>query len=153
MKYKVSGVLLSSCKCKTLFIVLFFVSSSLLAENYGSEIISEIVDVYDADTFRVNINGYPPIIGKSISIRVKGIDAPEIRGKCEYEKAAAQKAKQFTEQMLRSSKLVELKNIERGKYFRILADVYIDGERLAKELIDKGLARPYSGGKRLGWCS
>lgn len=46
---------------------------------------------------------------------------------------------------------IELRNIQRSKYFRILADVYIDGVSLADNLIQSGHARPYDGGKRLGW--
>ena len=53
---------------------------------------------------------------------------------------------------LRSAKVIELRNIQRGKYFRILADVYVDGQNLADGLIRSGHARLYDGGKRLGWC-
>ena len=42
--------------------------------------------------------------------------------------------------------------MQRGKYFRILADVYVDGISLADNLIKAGHARVYDGGKRLGWC-
>ena len=80
------------------------------------------------------------------------MDAPEIRGKCEPEKVLARNAKQYTVQALRSAKTIELRNIQRGKYFRILADVYVDGVSLADSLIKSGHARAYDGGKRLGWC-
>lgn len=121
-------------------------------ENYGSVTVSEVTSIYDADTFRANIDGWPSVIGKRISIRVNGVDAPEIRGKCAKEKAGARAAKQHTVAMLRSAKTIELRNIRRGKYFRLLADVYMDGKNLARSLIDAGLARPYHGGKRLSWC-
>lgn len=49
-------------------------------------------------------------------------------------------------------KTIELKSIQRGNYFRILADAYVDGENLADGLIKSGDARSYEGGKRLGWC-
>ena len=114
--------------------------------------VSEVTSIYDADTFRVNIEGYPAIIGERIPVRVLGVDAPELRGKCESEKLAAREAKQFTVQALRSAKTIELRNIQRGKYFRILADVYIDSKNLADDLIKSGHARVYDGGKRLGWC-
>ncbi|MCW8831420.1 MAG: thermonuclease family protein [Gammaproteobacteria bacterium] len=83
---------------------------------------------------------------------MNGVDAAEIRGKCESEKIAAKKAKQFTVNALRSAKVVELRSIKRGKYFRILADVYVDGLNIAEALIRSGNARPYHGGKRLEWC-
>lgn len=122
--------------------------------SYGNVTVSEIISIYDADTFRVNIKGYPSIVGENISIRVNGVDAPEIKGKCESEKTAAQKAKQFTVEALKSAKTVELRNVKRGKYFRILADVYTDDHQsLAEGLIKSGHARPYDGGKREGWCA
>jgi len=130
-----------------------FVLHSASAETYESVIVSEVTSIYDADTFRVNIAGYPDIIGKHVAIRVKGIDAPEIRGKCESEIKAARIAKQFTVDQLRSGSKIELRNPERGKYFRILADVYIDGKQLSKMLLESGNAREYYGGTRGSWCS
>ena len=55
-------------------------------KEYGNIIVSEITSIYDADTFRVNIKGFPPIAGQNVHIRILGIDAPEIRGKCKIEK-------------------------------------------------------------------
>lgn len=43
--------------------------------------------------------------------------------------------------------------MQRGKYFRFIADVYIDGKNLANLLIEHNLARPYQGGKRQSWCN
>jgi micrococcal nuclease len=120
--------------------------------NYGSAIVSEVTSIYDADTFRANIDGWPAIIGERAPIRVKGVDAPELRGKCEVEKLQARKAKQFTVAKLRGANTVRLDELERGKYFRILAVVYVDGEDLGQALIDAGLARPYDGGTRQSWC-
>ena len=120
---------------------------------YGDIVITEVVSVYDADTFRVNIPGWPDIIGLRAPVRVLGIDAPEIRGKCESEKVAAKVARQFTVDMLANCKKIELRNIKRGKYFRILADVYIDDQSLSEALIESGHARPYDGGTRSGWCA
>ena len=85
-------------------------------------------------------------------IRVLGVDTPEMRGKCQSEKLAARRAKQHTVALLRSAKVIELTNMQRGKYFRILANVIIDGMSLADSLIKNGLARRYDGGKRGGWC-
>ena len=128
-------------------------SATLAADKiYADVIISEVVSIYDADTFRVNIKGWPDIIGFQMSIRAMGVDAPEIRGQCAKEKAAAQLAKQFTVSFLHSADVIELKQIKRGKYFRLLADVYADGQSLAEALIRAKHGRAYAGGKRLGWC-
>lgn len=127
-------------------------SAGVNDKNFGSAVVADVTSIYDADTFRVNVDGWPAIIGERVPVRVNGIDAPEIRGKCEEEKRAARDAKQFTVSMLRGAKRIELSDIRRGKYFRILADVLVDGSSLAAALIDAGHARPYDGGTRSGWC-
>ena len=133
-------------------ILLCLLPFSVSAKDYGNATVKEVTSVYDADTFRVNIEGYPPIAGERIPVRILGVDAPELRGKCESEKVKARQAKQFTVHALRSAKTIELRNMQRGKYFRILADVYIDGKSLADSLIQAGHARVYDGGKRSSWC-
>lgn len=47
-----------------------------------------------------------------------------MKGKCQKEKDLARLAKQFTVFKLRGAKVIELRNMQRGKYFRIVADVY-----------------------------
>lgn len=135
-----------------LLTVNFSVAAGINDKNFGNTTIDEIASIYDADTFRANIKAWPPIIGERISIRINGVDAPEIRGKCDNEKKQARDAKQFTVGQLRNATKIELRNIKRGKYFRILADVFVDGNNLAQLLINNNLARPYDGGTRLGWC-
>jgi len=141
-----------------LFVLLLFTvgtleATSLRDTTYGSVRVSEVTSIYDGDTFRVNIDGYPALIGSRMGIRVNGIDTPEMRGKCQQEKALARAAKQFTVAQLRAAKTIELRNMKRGKYFRVVADVYVDGKDLGKMLIDRGLAVVYDGGhKAKDWC-
>jgi len=139
---------------KQVLLLLLFISFPISAatKEYGNVFIDEVTSIYDGDTFRVNINSYPKVIGHRIPVRVNGIDTPELRGKCEIEKQRARAAKQITVKTLRSAKIIELKNIQRGKYFRLIADVYADGKSLAEELINKKLAVRYSGGKKINWC-
>ena len=126
---------------------------ALSKKVYGTVVVSEVTSIYDGDTFRVNIEGYPEIIGHRIGIRVNGIDTPEMRAKCEQEKSLARQAKQFTVSKLRAAKKIELKNMKRGKYFRIVADVYVDNQNLGEMLIKQGLAVTYDGGhKGKDWC-
>lgn len=123
------------------------------AQDYGNAFVEKVVSVYDGDTFRVNLIGYPPLIGENIAIRVNGIDTPEIRGKCAYEKELAKKARDYTRALLSEAKSIRLQNIERGKYFRIAADVYVDGINLGKRLINANLAYVYDAGKKQSWCN
>jgi len=87
-----------------------------------------------------------------MSIRINGIDTPELRGKCDKEKQLARLAKQFTVERLRAAKSIILKNIKRGKYFRLIADVYIDGVNFGVKLIKQGHAVKYTGKTKQTWC-
>lgn len=111
-----------------------------------------MTSIYDADTFRANIVGWPAIVGELVPISVQGSDAPEFRGKCQEEKEKARLANQATVAMLRAGEAIELRNIRRDKYFRLLADVYVDVENLAEHLLPSGLAVKYGGGKKSSWC-
>ena len=55
--------------------------------------------------------------------------------------------------ILKDAEQITLKNMERGKYFRIAADVIVDGESLGDMLIEAGMAVRYEGGKKTHkWC-
>ena len=123
-----------------------------LTEHENNVVIKEIVSVYDADTFRASLRDWPEYLGADVGIRVRGVDAPEIRGKCKREKSQAKQARDYVRDLLAEARSVTLTNVETDKYFRLVADVYIDGENLSNTLIAKGLARTYDGGKRAGWC-
>lgn len=108
---------------------------------------------YDGDTIYVNIPDLPGEIAE-MSVRVRGVDTPEIRAKCKTEKSLASKARDFARQSLKSAKRVEFCEPEWGRYGgRIVASVRIDGRALDQELINQGFARPYDGKtKRQPWC-
>lgn len=139
--------------CHCIIIVLLFLNGISAADSrlFGEAVVKDVVSVYDGDTFRVNIEGYPPIIGEDMPVRIAGIDTPEIRGTTGYTQEVAQKARKYTQHRLRKAKEITLKNMRRGKYFRIVADVYVDGVNLAKEIIRVGLAKRYDGGTRPTW--
>jgi endonuclease YncB( thermonuclease family) len=108
---------------------------------------------YDGDTIYVAVPGLPGEIA-NMSVRVRGVDTPEIRGNCESEKQLAQQARDYARQRLKSAKAVEFCEPEWGRYGgRVVATVRIDGSPLDLELINNGLARPYDGKtKRQPWC-
>ena len=110
---------------------------------------------YDADTITVEIPGVHPLIGDRISVRVFGIDAAEIKGKGKCEKEAARTAQRLVEHILESAENIELRNVARDKYFRILADVFADGRKVSDVLVKNGLAVAYDGGtkSKVNWCS
>ena len=123
------------------------------AESYGDYQGAIYLQNYDGDTIRFDLPGYPPIAGDDIRVRVNGIDTPEIRGKCEKEKYDAKQAQQMVADILKDAEQIDLKNMERGKYFRIAADVIVDDESLGDMLVGAGMAVKYDGGKKTHkWC-
>ena len=107
----------------------------------------EVLSVYDGDTFKINLNCQEEVLCGNISVRVRGVDCPEIKGKTAKEKRLAKKAKAFTEEFL-SAAPVNLENCGRDKYFRLLCDVKVNGADLGSELLRAGLAYPYDGGTK-----
>ena len=122
-------------KIIVLFLPLLFCNAPhSYAESYGDYQGAIYLQNYDGDTIRFDLPRYPPIAGDDIRVRVNGIDTPEIKGKCEKEKYDAQQAKNMVADILKDSKNITLRNMERGKYFRIAADVIVDGERIPSGL-------------------
>lgn len=117
-------------------------------KNTDTVTVSRLLRVYDGDTFFVDVNDWPPLFGKNIGIRIRGIDAPEMRDPCQASRAMAKMARDFAADKLAGAKTIKLKNLACGKYFRIVADVIADGNDLAKMLLTNGLAKEYDGGKK-----
>lgn len=134
---------------KLILLALALLTTSVTAKEYGNITVDKVISVYDGDTFRVTIAGYPALIGENIPIRVNRIDTPEIRGKCDYERQLAIEAREFTKSFLTGG-VIELRSIRRGKYFRIAADVY--GKGLGDSLIKANLAYKYNKKSKRNWC-
>lgn len=128
--------------------LLFLISTLCFSEDLK---IKKIVRVYDGDTFYANLKNVHPLLADTIGIRISGIDTPELRGSSDCIKKMGYIARDFVKNKLENAKKIELKNYKRGKYFRIIADVYIDGENISNLLINNGYAKKYDGGKKPEW--
>ena len=107
-----------------------------------------LVSVTDGDTLRL----YCPNRGL-IEARLTGFDAPELfSARCASEFRDAWRAKWALRWMLMTSK--DLKFVREGTddYGRALIFASTDGVPVARKMISSGLARPYDGEARLGWC-
>jgi endonuclease YncB( thermonuclease family) len=107
-----------------------------------------VIKVYDGDT--ITIASKLPFLDSPIyrfSVRLLGIDCPEIKGKDDNECQCAQLAKKELTDMI-MNKVVRLENIQTEKYGRLLADVYLDNLHINKHMIDKRLAVCYDGTKK-----
>ena len=108
---------------------------------------------YDGDTIHVTVPGLPAELSK-MSIRLDGVDTPEIRGKCEAERQKAKAARAITRRWLLAHMTdIRVCNPKWGKYAgRIVARIKSGNEDLTQALLKAGLGRVYHGGKRQGWC-
>lgn len=112
-----------------------------------------VMRVVDGDTVRVRVTLWHDQV-LTTSIRVRDIDTPELKGKCENERGMARMAKARVEQLLPAGSKVKIGKVAPDKYGgRYDADVRTsDDKSLGEILIADGLARRYGGGKRAGWC-
>jgi micrococcal nuclease len=107
---------------------------------------------YDGDTCYVLAPSLPEPLQK-MSVRILGIDTPEIRGDCDKEKALAKQGRVVANREFREAETIEFRDLKWDKYGgRILSNVYLDGQLYSQKLIDAGLARAYDGGTKKGWC-
>ena len=138
---------------------LFLLCLQAAAESVSSQAVSqskkgfEFHDVawercYDGDTCFFTIPNVYPLLGDKIGVRLARIDAPEVRTKCDAEKKKGIEARDALIERLSHVKVFDLREVERGTYFRLVAEVIADGENLSDVLIKRGVAWPYDGGTR-----
>jgi endonuclease YncB( thermonuclease family) len=126
-------------------------------ERLAGPVPAAVIAVVDGDTLSVRAHIW---LGQRVEtlVRLAGVDAPELRGKCERERALAAQARDFLRARLgpreAASGGVLLRDIRLGKYAgRVLARVQgPDGADLAELLLAEGLARRYAGRERPSWC-
>ena len=116
-----------------------------------------VTGAYDGDTLYVDADIWPNQIWRG-SVRVRGVDSPEIRGQCEQEKQWAIQARDYVRELL-TDETVYLAQIENDKYGgRVLAAVDVRNadetgfDNLADLLIENNYGRAYDGGERQAWC-
>lgn len=126
---------------------------------------AQLVRVVDGDTIEVTVTARAAtrLPGREVelstsaveTVRLAGMNAPEMHGKCDQEKMAARAAKLFLEERLRGAPLeLVTRGEETERYGRVLADVQIAGVSVSAEMVLRGLAVPYHGERRdpLAWC-
>ena len=107
-----------------------------------------VIKVYDGDT--ITIASKMPFTDSPLyrlSVRLNGIDTPEIRGKTEDEKTAAKLVRDALSNLI-LNKYIRLVNIQTEKYGRILADVYIGELHINEWLVSEKYAVKYDGGTK-----
>ena len=111
-------------------------------------ITGKVIKVYDGDT--ITIAARLPYINAPISrfsVRLSGIDSPELRTHNPTEKVAAILSRDKLHELI-FDKMVTLQNVSLEKYGRILADIYIGQLHVNQWLLDNHYAIEYDGGKK-----
>ncbi len=142
------------------------VSPAMAGEQLPGPVPGIVERVIDGDTLAVRVRIW---LGQQVRVHVRlaGIDAPEMTGRCAQERAMANIAQRFAEDFIATSAgaaapsaslaapQIWLSDISEGKYAgRILARVAnAAGEDLGNAMLGAGIARPYAGGVRQNWCA
>jgi endonuclease YncB( thermonuclease family) len=124
----------------------------LAAAVFDGPVRADVVRVVDGDSFEARAAIW---LGQSIEVRVRiaGVDAPELHARCAAEREAALAARDWLIQRIGGAQ-VRLSALRYDKYGgRVDADVGDSGGDVGAALIEAGMARPYHGGRRGGWCA
>ena len=109
----------------------------------------EVVKIIDGDTIRVDVDLGFGIWSRNETVRLYGIDTPESRTRDLEEKKYGLAAKQFLTNMLNDSGGIKLKSHGKGKFGRILGELwrttnYAD-KSINEYMVEKHHAAPYHG--------
>jgi endonuclease YncB( thermonuclease family) len=120
-------------------------------ESYGP-VNASVARVIDGDTLEADARVWPGHTVR-VAVRIRGIDAPEMRSRCLPEKEAAERARHALTELVADG-IVIISNISGGKYYgRVVADVETaDGRSVSAELLRLELVRSYAGGRRVPFC-
>jgi endonuclease YncB( thermonuclease family) len=112
----------------------------------------EIVRTIDGDTFEARVHLWPGL-EMTTRVRLRGIDAPELKASCPQELQMAEAAGSALRGLLDEGE-VTIYNIGPDKYNgRVVADAATRRtENVSAALLAGGFARSYGGGRRGGWC-
>jgi endonuclease YncB( thermonuclease family) len=123
----------------------------LAKASFEGPVNADVVHVVDGDTFEARAAIW---LGQSIEVRVRiaGVDAPELHARCDEERARAEAARDWLVRRIEGAE-VRLSEVHYDKYGgRVDATVRDGHGDVGAALIAAGLARPYRGGHRGGWC-
>ncbi|QOG16019.1 MULTISPECIES: thermonuclease family protein [Bradyrhizobium] len=120
--------------------------------NSDTRLAVDVVRTVDGDTFLARVrqpNGRDLVA----RVRLRGIDAPEMKASCQAELDKAEAASGALRNLLGQGG-VTIYNLGQDKYGRVLADVATSRTaNVSAALLAGGYARSYNGGHRDGWCA
>jgi micrococcal nuclease len=115
----------------------------------------QVVEVYDGDTVFVDLPDQHPLFGSRMGVRIKGINAPEIRTKDPCEKEKGIEARDYLESLVKGAQRIDVVEAEKDKYFRILGHLVLDGKSVSEIMLEKKFVESYYGERREArdWCA
>ena len=139
-------------KSTLILAVLFTVTFLAVAqarEEISGPVSAEILRVIDGDTVLVEAQPWPQQ-RMEVYVRIRGIDAPELKSKCARIRDAGLEAKQALEALTANSPKIQLTHITGDKYFgRIVANIILqDGRNAGDDLLLAGLVHTYEGRRK-----
>jgi endonuclease YncB( thermonuclease family) len=113
---------------------------------------AEVLRVIDGDTFEARVHLWPGL-DITTRVRLRGIDAPEMKARCGEERIKAEAARDALRAILDQGE-VGVAHVTLDKYGgRVDADASTGTTPdVSAALLDAGHARRYGGGRRDGWC-
>ena len=110
---------------------------------------ADLVSVIDGDTVMVNARPWPQQT-MEVYVRLRGIDAPELKSSCAATRDAGKQAREALANLTRDQSEIQLSHISGDKYFgRVVAKIGFDhGHDAGETMLAAGLARPYDGGRK-----
>jgi endonuclease YncB( thermonuclease family) len=113
---------------------------------------AQVLRVLDGDTFEARMRVWPGL-DMTTRVRLRGIDAPELRARCAEERVRAEAARAALEALLAEGG-VAIRGVTLDKY-----GGRVDAEASTRRtpdvsaaLMRDGHARGYDGGRRASWC-
>lgn len=113
----------------------------------------DVIRTIDGDTFEARVH-LPPDLNLTTRVRLRGIDAPELKASCPQELQMAETATSALRALL-SEGDVTIFNIGPDKYAgRVVADASTRRTvNVSTAMLAAGHARVYGGGHRSTWCA
>ena len=113
----------------------------------------DVIRTVDGDTFLARVH-LPSGLDLTTRVRLRGIDAPELKAACPEELQMAVAATDALRALLGDGE-VTISNIGPDKYSgRVDADVATrKTPNVSAAMLAAGQARSYNGGRRSGWCT
>ena len=139
--------------------VALMLPTTAFAQLFEGPYPGEVVRIIDGDTFEANVKIWPTV-STTVSVRIRGIDAPEThRPACDEEAFKGDRARAELTERLPVGEPIELENVVADSFAgRVIADVMKQNERRVSNVGTLMARSQYvvewvPGGEEKDWCA